>query len=180
MGIDGWEFRQTLGRFATGVTVVSIDDGHAVHGMTANAFTSVSLDPPLVLVCIDKKNQTHALLHRFDRFAINVLAEDQEAISNYYAGRLEQGAAGRFHRPGTVAPILEGCLAWLDCTLERAYDGGDHTIFLARVEQLGRRDGRPLLYFCGRYERLAEGGAASTPSAGGAAVGEGKGGRGGQ
>lgn len=153
LAIDGLEFRRTLGQFATGITIVTIDLGDAVHGMTANSFTSVSLDPPLILVCVDKKNETHALLERFGRFAVNVLAEDQEPVSNYYAGR-PGGEPGRFHRPGTVAPVLEGCLSWLDCRLRWTCEGGDHSIFVAEVERLGRPGGRPLLYFGGRYTRL--------------------------
>lgn len=155
MSIDARQLRNALGQFATGITVVTAYDGGDVHGMTANSFTSVSLDPPLILVCVDRRNRTHEVLPRVERFAINVLSADQESISRYFAGdrsqpppyRLDQGA-------GTRSPVFEGVLAWFDCSLWRVYDGGDHSIFVGEVEQFAAVGGRPLLYFQGAYARL--------------------------
>jgi flavin reductase (DIM6/NTAB) family NADH-FMN oxidoreductase RutF len=126
--------------------------------MTANAFTSVSLDPLLVLVCVDHRAQTHAHLHARKRFGVNVLAEDQRTISEHYARadrnheRAEAGA--RFERTPHGTPVLRGALAYLECRLHTAQDAGDHTIFIAEVEDVVVREGKPLLYFQGKYRTL--------------------------
>ena len=155
MSFDSRDFRNALGRFATGVTVVTLWRDGSLHGMTANAFSSVSLDPPLVLVCVDKKGSTHGLIEAVGRFAVNILAEDQEHLSRYFAGKRDPAVSIPLD-PTTKArsPILQGVIAWLDCELWNSYDGGDHTIFVARVETLHVSGGRPLLFFEGRYERL--------------------------
>jgi flavin reductase (DIM6/NTAB) family NADH-FMN oxidoreductase RutF len=159
MSVSQAEFRRTMGCFATGVTIITLDDGGQVHGMTANAFASVSLDPPLVLVCVDHKAQTHAHLHAKKRFGVNVLAEHQRAISEYYANpartQLEFSQAGAsFDRTGHGTPVLHGALAYLECHLHSAQDAGDHTIFIAEVEDIVVREGNPLLFFRGSYEKL--------------------------
>ncbi len=149
-----------MGSFATGVTVITVDYNGHIHGMTANAFTSVSLDPLLVLVCVDHKARTHAHLHSRKRFGVNVLAEDQRAISEYYAlpvtthENAEQEAGARFDRTAHGTPVLHGALAYLECRLDTAQDAGDHTIFIAEVEDVVVRDGNPLLYFRGEYRKL--------------------------
>ena len=155
------EFRRAMGCFATGVTIITLDDGGQVHGMTANAFASVSLDPQLVLVCVGHKAQTHAHLHAKKRFGVNVLAENQRAISEYYAdpARESQGfaeAGASFDRTGHGTPVLHGALAYLECRLHTAQDAGDHTIFIAEVEDVVVREGNPLLFFRGRYERIRQ------------------------
>ena len=149
-----------MGCFATGVTIITVDLEGEVHGMTANAFASVSLDPPLVLVCVDHKTRTHAHLHAKKRFGINVLAEDQRAISEYYA-RVERShesaeteAGARFDRTKHGTPILHGSLAYLECRLHTAEVAGDHTIFIAEVEDVVVRDGDPLLFFRGKYRKV--------------------------
>jgi flavin reductase (DIM6/NTAB) family NADH-FMN oxidoreductase RutF len=154
------EFRKAMGCFATGVTIVTVDLDGEVHGMTANAFASVSLDPFLILVCVDHNARTHAHLHAKKRFGINILAEDQRAISEYYA-RLdyshelaEAEAGARFDRTTKGTPILHGALAYLECRLKSAQDAGDHTIFIAEVEDVVMRAGDPLLFFRGQYRRL--------------------------
>lgn len=160
MAFDARVFRQTLGLFATGVTVVSLTDpdgdGTGVYGMTANAFSSLSLEPPLVLVCVDKSADTHQKLLRQKRFAVNFLAEDQSDLSDFFARRPGAQATPRFHLPDTESPVLQDTLGWLDCTLETTHDGGDHTIFVGRVQKLHNAGGRPLLFFGGRYHRLPE------------------------
>jgi flavin reductase (DIM6/NTAB) family NADH-FMN oxidoreductase RutF len=152
-----------MGCFATGVTIITVDLDGEVHGMTANAFASVSLDPPLVLVCVDHKTRTHAHLHAKKRFGINVLGEDHRAVSEYYArversnGNAEAEAGARFDRTKHGTPILHGSLAYLECRLQSAEDAGDHTIFIAEVEDVVVRDGDPLLFFRGKYRKVGEG-----------------------
>lgn len=150
-------FRRAMGCFATGVTVVTVDYEGEVQGMTANAFSSVSLDPFLVLVCVDQKARTHAHVHARKRFGINVLSENQLAISEHYArpdrdpARAEQEAGARFDRTAHGTPVLHGALAYLECRLQSAQDAGDHTIFIAEVQDAMVREGRPLLFLQGQY-----------------------------
>jgi flavin reductase (DIM6/NTAB) family NADH-FMN oxidoreductase RutF len=160
MTVNQADFRKAMGSFATGVTVISVDYEEEVHGMTANAFASVSLDPLLVLVCVDHKARTHAHLHAKKRFGVNVLAENQRAISEYYARPLaahehvEQEAGARFDRTTHGTPVLHGALAYLECRLHTAQDAGDHTIFIAEVEEVVVREGDPLLYFRSQYREI--------------------------
>ena len=173
MSIDAKNFKAALGKFASGVTVVTVRsaDGED-HGMTASAFTSLSLDPPLIIVCIKNENRTYELIEESDSFAVNILARTQEAESNRFAGGYID-ADGQWQRwpedrdkfadltisRGEVsgAPLIEGSLASLDCRLEHILPGGDHGIFVGHVE--GARvieDEEPdaLLYFGGRYGRF--------------------------
>jgi flavin reductase (DIM6/NTAB) family NADH-FMN oxidoreductase RutF len=162
MALNSSEFRKAMGCFATGVTIITVDLVGEVHGMTANAFASVSLDPMLVLVCVDHATRTHAHLHAKKRFGINVLAENQRAISKYYARpeRLhddaEAQAGARFDRTAHGTPILHGSLAYLECRLYSAQEAGDHTIFIAEVEDVVVREGDPLLFFRGKYRKVGE------------------------
>jgi flavin reductase len=157
------DFRKAMGCFATGVTIITVDLDGEVHGMTANAFASVSLDPLLVLVCVDHGTRTHAHLHARKRFGINVLGEDQRAISEYYARpertheHAETEAGARFERTRHATPKLQGAVAYLECRLHSAQDAGDHTIFIAEVEDVEVRDGDPLLFFRGKYRKVGEG-----------------------
>jgi len=151
-----------MGAFATGVTIITVDLDGEVHGMTANAFTSVSLDPMLVLVCVDHSTRTHAHLHSKKRFGINVLGEDHKAISEYYARQershehAEVEAGARFDRTSHGTPMLHGALAYLECRLQSAQEAGDHTIFIAEVEDVVLREGDPLLFFRGKYRKVGE------------------------
>jgi flavin reductase (DIM6/NTAB) family NADH-FMN oxidoreductase RutF len=161
MSLASNDFRKAMGCFATGVTVITVDQGGEVHGMTANAFTSVSLDPMLVLVCVDYRARTHAHLHARKRFGVNVLRSDQQAISEYYARSSEtpqhaEEAGAHFDRTAQGTPVLRGALAYLECSLQRAETAGDHTIFIAEVEDVVVREGEPLLYFQGKYRGMAE------------------------
>jgi flavin reductase (DIM6/NTAB) family NADH-FMN oxidoreductase RutF len=162
MSLNSSDFRKAMGCFATGVTIITVDLEGVVHGMTANAFASVSLDPPLVLVCVDRKASTHAHLHAKKRFGINVLGEDQRAISAYYARaerdheHAETDAGARFDRTRHGTPMLHGALAFLECRLHTAQVAGDHTIFIAEVEDVLVRDGEPLLFFRGKYRKVGE------------------------
>jgi flavin reductase (DIM6/NTAB) family NADH-FMN oxidoreductase RutF len=151
-----------MGSFATGVTILTLDLDGEVHGMTANAFASVSLDPLLVLVCVDHNASTHAHLHARKRFGINVLGEDQRTISEYYSRpertheRAEAEAGARFERTKHGTPMLRGSLAYLECRLHSAQDAGDHTIFIAEVEDAVVRKGDPLLFFWGEYRKIGK------------------------
>jgi flavin reductase (DIM6/NTAB) family NADH-FMN oxidoreductase RutF len=154
-------FKEVMSRWASGVTIVTArtDDGR-VHGMTANSFTSVSLDPPLVLICVDHKHLTNALILGRKSFAINVLHSEAAELSNRCAGF--RGIEGHWlddietRTETTGAPILVDALAWVDCTLWEAYQGGDHTIFVGEIQAGGTSGGEPLLWFSRGYRRLAE------------------------
>jgi flavin reductase (DIM6/NTAB) family NADH-FMN oxidoreductase RutF len=144
------------------VTIITLDLEGEVQGMTANAFASVSLDPLLLLVCVDHSAQTHAHLHAKKRFGINILAEHQRVISEYYARlvhspeRAEEESGARFDRTVHGTPILHGALAYLECRLQSAQAAGDHTIFIAEVEDVVVRQGDPLLFFRGKYRRMGQ------------------------
>lgn len=161
MSTNQEQFRQAMASFATGVTVITVDDNGRVHGMTANAFTSVSLEPRLVLVCVDHNAQTHAHLSARKRFGINVLSEGQSAISKHYAdpdrqpsGAEQAGAC--FDRTPHGTPVLHDALAYLECRLQDARDAGDHTIFIAEVEEVVVREGEPLIFFGSDYHSIGK------------------------
>ncbi len=153
------DFRKALGTFATGVTIVTTRTGETIHGLTANAFSSVSLEPPLVLVCVDKKAQSHDLIVAARCFAINILRAEQQSLSEKFAQNKLDGkerfAQVQFTQAHTGAPILANVLSWLDCKLVAAHEGGDHTIVVGEVVALGHgEEAEPLLYFRGRYRKL--------------------------
>ncbi|HUF31505.1 MAG TPA: flavin reductase family protein [Gemmatimonadaceae bacterium] len=157
MSVDQATFRSVLGRFASGVTVMTVRDRDTDHGMTASAFCSLSLDPPLVLVCIDRTTRMHERLQSAEHFAVNLLAADQEMISRRFA---EPPDDSRFEGVGftrgtTGAPLLTDALAHLECELVKRYPGGDHTIIVGRVVGAAAAgDARPLLYYRGGYAEL--------------------------
>ena len=160
MPVEKDQFRRILGGFATGVTVVtSVLDGKP-GGMTVNSFTSVSLTPPLVLFCADKRTRTHDLVDRSGVYAVNLLSEAMRPLSDLFADSRktdeERFAAGK-HAPGkaTGAPIFEGGLGWLECRVVQRVPGGDHTIFVGEVVDMGPGDGPPLMFFRGKYGRMA-------------------------
>lgn len=142
--------RTCLGRFATGVVVVSFDGPQGRHGLTVNSFTSVSLEPPLVLVSVAKKARSHELL--CDRpFCVNVLGAEQEAIARGFAGGPETQLTWV---EGEHAPRIAGVLAHLECVPWRAYDGGDHTLFLGEVKDFDFRQGDALGYVTSRFRTI--------------------------
>jgi len=157
MAFDPMAQRRILGRFATGVTVVTARRGADLHGMTANAVASLSLDPPLVLVSVDKKAGMHAVLTEADGFAVNILAADQEALSRRFAapGPKEFGDL-QWTSGVTGAPILGGTLAYVECRRASILPGGDHDLFLGEIVAGDAHDGLPLLFYGGRYRQLAE------------------------
>ena len=162
MSLRQAEFREAMGCFATGVTIVTLDLDGDVHGMTANAFASVSLDPLLVLVCVNQGARTHSHLHSRKRFGINILGENQRKISEYYAQspcvhELAEALSGaRFDRTRHGTPVLHEALAYLECKLVSTHEAGDHTIFIAEVEDLVVRAGEPLLFFRGSYRHIGD------------------------
>ena len=149
-------FRRTLGMFATGVTVLTTRVGEQVHGMTANAFMSVSLRPPLVLVSIDRRARLGALLHQGTRFGVSVLEARQTGLSDRFAGRVTDHVPEATFEVVHETPLVEGALAHLVARVVRSYWGGDHSLFLGQVEFARYGEGRPLLFHGGRYERLIE------------------------
>ena len=149
-------FRRTLGMFATGVTVLTTRVGDQVHGMTANAFMSVSLQPPLVLVSIDRRARMCTLLHQGTRLGINVLEAGQAALSDQFAGRAVEGTPEARFELVHETPLVEGALAHMVARIVRSYWGGDHSLFVGQVEFARYGEGRPLLFHGGRYERLVE------------------------
>jgi flavin reductase (DIM6/NTAB) family NADH-FMN oxidoreductase RutF len=155
------EFRRALGHFATGVTIVTTSDaGGRPSGLTLSAFASVSLDPPLVLVCVDHKSQTYPALLERGRFAVNLLGGDHEALSRRFATASPDKFEGVSYRSSPLGlPLLEGALAHLECVTLNTHVEGDHTIFVGRVEATGVGAGEPLLYYRGKYGRLQGGSA---------------------
>ena len=158
MAIEKNELRRVMGHFATGVTVItSIRTSGELHGLTANAFTSVSLIPPLLLVCIDKNAESYPCFDESRIFTVNVLAADQEAISRKFAVTGGDKFTGVSYRIGANgAPILDGALAYLECRVTEKIDGGDHTIYIGEIEQAETKEGKPLLFFRGGYRELGD------------------------
>ena len=148
------EFRRTLGMFATGVTIITTRRGEQVHGMTVNAFMSVSLQPPLVLISVDRRARMHALLHEGARYGISVLAGGQERLSDHFAGRLSDEAIEARFEVVRETPLVEGAIAHLVAKVVRSYWGGDHSLFVGQVEYVRHAGGTPLLVHGGRYEHL--------------------------
>ncbi len=154
------DFRRACGQFATGVTVLTVESGPGkVHGMTANAVASVSLEPLLVLVCIDQKARALPLVQEKKRFGISVLKEEQKAWSEYFAGTEEDEEAERrmgirYRWAESGVPLLEGTLIQLVCQVVATQVAGDHTIFVAEVATAEVFDGQPLLFYGGKYRRL--------------------------
>ncbi len=144
--------RRTLGMFATGVTVITALKGEDVHGMTANAFMSVSLEPPLVLISVDRRTRMCALLHEGMHYGVSVLCDSQAALSDRFAGRTD-GPEPRFLVVNDT-PLVDGAIAHFVARVERSYWGGDHSLFLGRVEYARQNPGTPLLFHGGRYEKL--------------------------
>ena len=161
MPIDADEYRATLGLWATGVTIVTAKAGDQVHGMTVSDFAGVSLEPPLVLVCADKKSNTLPVIEQGGNFAVNLLAAGQQALSNKFASKKEEWA--RFEGLDCAsgpsgAPYIPGALASMDCTVVARHDAGDHVIVVGQVEETVRTEQQPLLHHAGNYRAIAEGG----------------------
>jgi flavin reductase (DIM6/NTAB) family NADH-FMN oxidoreductase RutF len=156
--LDAQQLRRLMARWATGVAVVTSRDETGPRGATTNALTSLSLDPLLMLVCLDRGSNTLEAVRASGRFCINVLAAGQEEIARRFATKAsgEEKLAGVAHEPVDGVPVLGGVLAWLVCELERELDGGDHAILLGRPLETGSDlDADPLFFYGGRYHPLA-------------------------
>lgn len=158
-------FRQTMGCFATGVTLVTVRDGDELRCITANSFTSVSLDPPLVLVCLDNRTTTRQLIEQAKGFGVNILSQEQQAVSDRFAGKWDMKDGHPLDdldwepAPVSGAPLLAGAIGHVDCTLAQAVEAGDHTIFIGRVNRVdcSNADAEPLMFYRGRYSQLLTG-----------------------
>ncbi|MBT3942460.1 MAG: flavin reductase family protein [Chloroflexi bacterium] len=152
------EYRDAWGRFATGVTIItSMQSDGEIHGMTANGVTSVSLDPPMALVCVDKSRNTHGHISEDGWFGISIIRHDQADIAMYYVrdaadrtGDVEVQLENRQSGP----PVIAGALAAMSCKVIAAHDAGDHTIFVGEAVELTQNDGDPLLYYTGKFGKL--------------------------
>jgi flavin reductase (DIM6/NTAB) family NADH-FMN oxidoreductase RutF len=158
VAVESEQFKQALAHWVTGVTIVTARDGDRVHGMTVSAFTEVSLEPPLVLVCADLTSDTHPVIAAGKVFAVNILARDQESLSNQFASKKDEerrfegldcdvGASG--------APLIPGCVANLDCRLAAAHEHGDHVVYVGEVLEVRLNEKEPLLYHSGSYGRFS-------------------------
>lgn len=157
MAISKDEFRAALGRFPSGVTVITTFDNREERplGITVSAFCSVSLEPPLVLICIDKDAYIHDFLKTFGAFGVNILAEDQTKVSNLFASRNPEMFKEVSYKKGELdLPLLNDVLVNMECRIVQSYEGGDHTIFLGEVVSSDVNDNNPLLYFHGGYGKI--------------------------
>ena len=154
--IDADSFRAALGRFATGVTVVTTRDEHGADcGMTVSAFSSVSLRPPLVMVCIGHDASMYSAMSKASIFGVSMLASGQEALSRHFADQeIDRFDGIGFHRGESGVALLSDALAWLECRVINRVEAGDHTLFIGEVESAEPRAERPLLYYRGGYAQL--------------------------
>jgi flavin reductase (DIM6/NTAB) family NADH-FMN oxidoreductase RutF len=159
MEIDPREFRDTLGCFTTGITVITtVDDDGGPVGLTANSFTALSLDPPFVLFCLDRNAASFQAFHSNRHFAVNILHSGQRDISRRFAmSGADKWSGVGFDSWNTGCPILRNCIANLECDVDQMFEGGDHVIIVGKVIGMRRLDGgnSPLVYFRGRYVELA-------------------------
>ncbi len=154
MPVSEDQFKAIMGKFGAGVTVVTTVDGNGKHwGLTATAFSSLSMNPSLCLVCVDKKAGSHGPLTQSRKFAVNILNDKQEAISNTFASRSDDKFADVNWEKGpeTECPIFPDALAWMDCEVTDILPGGDHDIFVGELKAVQVNEGQPLLYFNGAY-----------------------------
>ncbi|MGG1599634.1 flavin reductase family protein [Paenibacillus naphthalenovorans] len=152
--MDDRSFRNAMGQFVTGVTVITTNVGDETHGMTANAFLSVSLNPKLVLVSIGEKAKMLQKIKDAGHYAVNFLAEDQQEISMLFAGQIKDGRSVDFEWLNGM-PVIPGAIGRVTCQVVNEYVVGDHTLFVGEVTGIELNDGAPLIYFQGKYHELA-------------------------
>jgi flavin reductase (DIM6/NTAB) family NADH-FMN oxidoreductase RutF len=160
MAIDTWELRHVAGRFVTGVTVVALEVDGEIRAITANSFTSLSLDPPLVLFCLGKETKAGQAIHQVSGFSVNILQVHQQVLSVYFAGAWKEADPPPFSFiTWDGGPRLDGCAAALGCAIHGIHEGGDHWIVVGRVTALHAADGgvSPLVFYGGRYLSLDDG-----------------------
>jgi flavin reductase (DIM6/NTAB) family NADH-FMN oxidoreductase RutF len=155
MPIDEARFRQAMGYFASGVTVITTEHQGVLYGMTVSSFASVSLRPPLVLICIDKTVPSHDGIKQVGQFVVNILDKRQEHLSRRFATTSDDKFKGVAWHSGTLGlPVLDRVLAVIECRLHTVFDGGDHTIFVGEVIDASIDEGAPLLYYRRGYHEL--------------------------
>jgi flavin reductase (DIM6/NTAB) family NADH-FMN oxidoreductase RutF len=157
MAVGPEEYRDAVRHFASGVTIITVGSGGELHGMTASSFASVSLEPPLILVSMDKSSHTNEMIQSTGVFAVNILERSQEEVARTFARSGDKTFDDLPHRVGPVgAPLLEGSLTWLECRTTQVVDGGDHDILIAEVLATGGAEGEPLVYYDRAYRRISE------------------------
>lgn len=155
MTVGSDRFKDAARRFASGVTIVTVATEGAPHGMTASAFSSVSLEPPIVLVCLEKTSHTRTMVTAAGTFVVNVLSSDQGHIAREFSLPGMKTFTAHVHREGIDgAPVLDGAIAWFECKVTQVVDGGDHDVFLGDVIDCGAHTGEPLLYYDRDYRSL--------------------------
>ena len=156
MPIGEADFKRAMSQFASGVTVVTTEHSGALYGMTVASFASLSLSPPLVLICVGRSMQTHDAIAGSGKFGVNILSLAQQSLSNHFASKIEDKFAGVAHRLGrSGVPLLDGALCNIECRLHSQLDGGDHSIFVGEVEHAESGEDAPLVYFRSGYRELA-------------------------
>jgi 3-hydroxy-9,10-secoandrosta-1,3,5(10)-triene-9,17-dione monooxygenase reductase component len=153
--VDKGSFRAVMGSFLAGVTVITADHADGPVGMAASAFSSLSMDPGLILFCPQKSSSTWAKIDEVGHFAVNILAEEHQQVSQQMASPGDKFAGINWHGESTGSPVLDDALAWIDCVIKDRFDGGDHWIVVGQIKSLGHRDGTPLAYYRGAYGKLA-------------------------
>ncbi len=157
MTIDQRTFRHAMGQFASGVTIVTTHDYQTLIGSTVSSFASLSLDPTLVLVCIDNRGRSHGALAQANMFAVNILAEDQERIARVFASRTEDKfATVNYRLSSNQVPLLDGVVATVECRTVNALPGGDHTIFVGEVIDIQTYNRRPLVYHATKFGQFTQ------------------------
>jgi flavin reductase (DIM6/NTAB) family NADH-FMN oxidoreductase RutF len=156
MTIEPQELRRVMGHFATGVTIITTQDKDGTpNGLTANAFMSLSLNPPLVLISVDKGATCYACFQLQNGFTVNFLSEDQEDISRRFATKgIDKFAGLQWHTGSNGAAIIDGALAYVECRITQCYEGGDHTVVVGEILDARATGDRPLLFYKGKYQRL--------------------------
>ncbi len=154
--MDDRQFRTAMGKFATGVTVITTEHDGEVHGMTANAFMSVSLDPKLIVISIKENARMLPKIQESKTFSVNILSEQQEKVSMRFAGQLKDESYEVAFEKLDNQPVIKDALAQITCELAAEHVEGDHTLFIGRVTDINLNEGNPLLFFNGRYSQIAQ------------------------
>jgi flavin reductase len=157
VSVDASDYKRAMRQLATGVAVVTSRNGELMNGMTATAFCSVSADPPMMLVVVNRSSNSHPIIDASRSFAVNILRSDQRHIAEYFAGRTDKSFADIGYREGvTGCPLLAGCIAALECLTVQSVGAESHTIFVGRVVSATTREDRPLLYRNGTFATMVE------------------------
>ncbi|HZH58658.1 MAG TPA: flavin reductase family protein [Metabacillus sp.] len=152
--MDDRTFRNAMGKFATGVTVITTSVDGEPHGMTANAFMSVSLSPKLVLISIGEKARMNELINKSGKFAVSILSEDQKEMSMVFAGQIKEKRDVEFKWMNEL-PVIDHALVNLTCNVYHSYVAGDHTLYVGEVTEMALADGKPLSFFEGQYKNIS-------------------------